>query len=110
MEAKAKVIREEYASARTTLTASLEAELTEWKARISAAADSVAEKKAAAKTAIQTKIADLHAKHDAAQKKLQALKQANTAAFGELKGGVKTAIDDVKTAVQHARAEIASAS
>jgi len=109
VEAKAKAVREQYDAARSALTASLDAELAEWKGRIGAAIDSAAEKKATAKAAVQEKIADLHAKHDAAQKKIQALKQANAAAFGELQHGVRTAIGEVKTAVQHARKEIASA-
>jgi len=108
--AKAKFVLEEYDFARRALTASLDAELAEWKARIGAALDTAAEKKVAAKAAVQAKIANLHAKHEAAQKKLRALKQANTAAFGELHRGVQTAIVEVKTALQHARADIAKAS
>ena len=107
-EAKAKVVREEYDSARRSLIASVEAELVEWKARISTAFDVAAEKKAAATTAFQAKVADVHAKHDAAQKKVHALKQANEAAFSELHLGVRAAIAEVKTALQHARADIAA--
>ena len=59
----------------------MDAELAELKARISTAQEAAAEKKATAKAAIQAKIADLQAKHEAAQKKLHALKQANAAAF-----------------------------
>ena len=110
MEAKAKAVREEYDSARRALTASLDAELAEWKARIGAAVDAAAEKKADAKAAVQAKIADLNAKQEAAQKKLHALKQANTAAFGELHRGAQTAIAEVKTALEHARAAITAAS
>jgi hypothetical protein len=109
-EAKAKAVREEYDSARHTLTASFEAELVEFRARISTAMDAAAETKAAAKAAIQAKMADLHAKHDAAQKKVHALKQANEAAFTELHRGVQAAIAEVKTALQHAHADIAAAS
>jgi len=109
MEAKAKVAREEYDFARNALTTSLDAELVEWKARIGATLDAAAEKKAeAAKAAVQAKIADMQAKHEAAQKKLHSLKQANAAAFDELQRGVSSAIADVKTAVQHARAHIAA--
>jgi len=110
VDAKAKAVREEYDSTRSALTASLDAELAEWKARIGTAHDAAAEKKAATKATVQAKIADLHAKHEAAQKKLYALKQANSAAFGELHRGVQTAIAEVKTAVQHARADITAAS
>ena len=109
-EAKAKVVREEYDSARRALTASFEAELVEFKARISTAMDAVAETKAAAKATIQAKMADLHAKHDAAQKRVHALKQANEAAFTELHRGVQAAIAEIKTALQHAHADIAAAS
>ena len=109
-EAKAKAVREDYDSTRRALTASLDAELAEWKARINTSLDAAAETKAAAKAAVEAKIADLHAKHEAAQKKLQALKQANVAAFDELHRGVRTAIAEVKTAVQHARADITAAS
>jgi regulator of replication initiation timing len=107
-EAKAKLLREEYDSARHVLTASLEAELVEWKARISTAFDVTAEKKASATTALQAKGADVHAKHEAAQKKLHALKQANEAAFSELHRGVRAAIAEIETALQHARADIAA--
>jgi polyhydroxyalkanoate synthesis regulator phasin len=99
MEATAKAVREECDNARRMLTASLEAELDEWKARIGTAMDAAAEKTAAAKTAVQAKIADAHAKHDAAQKKLHALKQANAAAFNELHHGVRAAIAEVKSAL-----------
>jgi hypothetical protein len=109
-EAKAKALHEEYESTRTALTASLDAELAEWKTRINAVLDAAADRKAAAKATIQAKLSDLHAKQEAAQKKLQALKQANAAAFGELQHGVRTAINEVKTAVQHARADIRAAS
>ncbi|MGA2146676.1 MAG: hypothetical protein ABSH49_17135 [Bryobacteraceae bacterium] len=109
-EAKAKAVREQYDSARHALAASLEAELVEWKARISAAYDVAAEKKAAATAAIQAKMADLHAKHEAAQKKVNALKQANEGAFGELHRGVLAAIAEIKTALQHARADTTAAS
>jgi regulator of replication initiation timing len=109
-EAKAKVSRAEYDSARHALIASLEAELVEWKARIDTAFDTAAGKKAAATAAVQAKVADLHAKHDAAQKKLQALKQANEAVFNELHRGVLAAIGEIKAALQHARADIAAAS
>jgi len=51
-DAKAKAVREQYDSARHALAASLEAELVEWKARISAANDVATEKKAAATAAI----------------------------------------------------------
>jgi chromosome segregation ATPase len=108
-EAKAKVVREEYDSARHAMTASLEAELVEWKARINTAFDVATGKKAAATAAIQAKVADVHAKHEAAQKKLHALKQANEAAFSELHRGVQTAIAELKTALQHARADIDAA-
>jgi len=108
VEAKAKAVREEYASARSVLTASLDAELAEWKARIGAAVVAAAEKKADAKAAVQAKLADLHTKQADAQKKLHALKQADAAAFGELHHGVQTAIGEVKTALQHARAAIAA--
>jgi len=107
-EAKAKAVREEYDSARRTLTASLEAELVEWKARISTAFDMAAEKKTAATAAIQAKVADVRAKHEAAQKKLHALKQANEAAFSEMHRGVRAAITEIETALQHARADIAA--
>ncbi len=110
VEAKAKTFREEYDSARSALTASLDAELAEWKTRIGATLDAAAEKKVAAKSAVQAKIADLQAKHEAAQKKLHALKQANAAAFSELQRGVRAAIAEVKTAVQHARTDISAAS
>lgn len=50
-EAKAKAAREEYDSARRALTASLDAELAEWKARIDAALDAAAGKKVAATAA-----------------------------------------------------------
>jgi polyhydroxyalkanoate synthesis regulator phasin len=110
IEAKAKALHAEYESTRKALTASLDAELAEWKTRIGTALDVAAEKKAEAKATIQAKLTDLHAKHEAAQKKLQALKQANAAAFGELHHGVRTAIGEVKTAVQHARADILAAS
>jgi hypothetical protein len=110
VEAKAKAVREEYASARSALTASLDAELAEWKVRIGATVDAAAEKKADAKTAVEAKIADLHVKYEAAQKKLDALKQADAAAFNELHRGVQTAIGEVKTALQHARKNIAAAS
>ena len=73
------------------------------------AIDVAAGKKAAATASIKVKIADLHAKHDAAQKKLHALKQTNAAAFGELHRGVQTAIGEVRTALEHARADIAAA-
>jgi polyhydroxyalkanoate synthesis regulator phasin len=109
-EAKAKLLREEYDSARRSLIASTEAELVEWKARISTAFDVAAGKKAAATAAVQAKVADVHAKHEAAQKKLHALKQANEAAFSELHRGVRAAIAEVKTALQHARADIDAAS
>jgi len=109
-EAKAKAVREDYDSTRRALIASLDAELAEWKARISTAFDAAAETKAAAKAAVQAKIADLHTRHEAAQKELQALKQANAAAFDELHRGVRTAIAEVKTAVQHARADLTAAS
>jgi len=110
MEAKARAAHEEYDFARNALTASLDAELAEWKTRIGTALDEAAEKKAAAaKAAVQAKIADMQAKHEAAQKKLHALRQANAAAFGELQHGVRRAISEVKTAVQHARADIAAA-
>jgi hypothetical protein len=108
-EAKAKALGEQYDSARHALAASLEAELVEWKARITAAYDVATEKKSAATAAIQTKMADLHAKHEVAQKKALALKQANEAAFGELHRGVLAAIADVKTALQSAHADIAAA-
>ena len=107
-EAKATVLREEYDSARRSLIASMQAELVEWKARISTAFDVAAEKKTAAAAAIQAKMADVHAKHDAAQKKLHALKQANEAAFNELHRGVRVAIAEIETALQHARADIAA--
>jgi hypothetical protein len=110
VEATAKTVREECNIVRGTLIASLEAELAEWKARIGTAVDAAAGKKASSKAAIQAKIADMHSKHDAAQKKLHALKQANAEAFDELHHGVRTAIADVKTAVQHARADIAAGS
>jgi chromosome segregation ATPase len=109
-EAKAKVVREEYDSARRSLIGSVEAELVEWKARITTAFDAAAEKKAAATTALQAKVADVHAKHDAAQKKLHALKQANEAAFNELHRGVRAAIGELKTALEHARTDITKAS
>jgi chromosome segregation ATPase len=107
-EAKAKVLREEYDSARRALIASVEAELVEWKARISTAFDVATEKKASATAVIQTKVADVHAKHEVAQKKLHALKQANEAAFSELHRGVRAAIAEIETALQHARADIAA--
>ncbi len=107
-EAKARVVREEYDSARHALTVSLEAELVEWKARISTAFDVTTGKKASATAAIQAKMADVHAKHDAAQKRLHALKQANEAAFSELHRGVRAAIAEIETALQHARADIAA--
>ena len=110
VETKAKAFREEYDSARSALTASLDAELTEWKTRIGATLDAANEKKVAAKSAVQAKIADLQAKHEAAQKKLHALKQANAAAYGELQRALRTAIAEIKTAVQHARADISAAS
>lgn len=106
--AKAKVLREEYDSARRALIASVEAELVEWKARIGIAFGTAAEKKAAATTAFQAKVADVHAKHEVAQKKLHALKQANEAAFNELHRGVRAAIAEIETALQHARADIAA--
>ena len=109
VEAKAKAFREEYDATRSALTASLDAELAEWEARINAALDAAAEKKAGAKAAIQAKIAELRAKHEAAKKQLHALKQANVSAFDELHRGVKTAIGEVKTAVHHAHADIAAA-
>jgi regulator of replication initiation timing len=106
LEAKAKAVGEEYSSARSAMTASLDAELVEWKARIGTALDAAVEKQAAAaKSAIQEKIADLHAKHDAAQKKVHALKQASAAAYGELQRGVRTAIGEMKTALQHVRSD-----
>jgi hypothetical protein len=110
VEATAKAVREEYENVRHILTASLEAELVEWKARIGTAIDAAAEKKASLKTSIQEKIAEMHSKNDAAEKKMHALKQANAAAYGELQHGVRAAIAELKTAVQHARADIASAS
>jgi hypothetical protein len=110
VEAKAKVVREEYDATRRALTASLDAELAEWKARIGTVLDTAAGKKVAATAAVHARIADLHAKHEAAQKKLHALKQANTAAFGDLHRGLETAIGELKTALQHARADIAAAS
>jgi Skp family chaperone for outer membrane proteins len=109
-EAKAKVFREEYDSARHALTASLEAELAEWKARINTTFGAAAEKKTAATAAVHAKLADLHAKQDAAQKQVHALKMANEAAFNELQRGVRVAIDEVKTALQRARADVTSAS
>lgn len=109
VEAEAKAVREEYASVRSVLTASLDAELAEWKVRIGAAVDLAAEKKADAKTAVKAKIADLKAKHEAAQRKLHALKHADMAAFDELHHGVRTARAAVKTALQHAHADIAAA-
>jgi len=109
VEAKAKVVHEEHDFARRALTASLDAELAEWKVRIGAALDAAAEKKVAAKAAVQARIADLQAKQEAAQKKVHALKQANAAAFGELHRGVQTAIGEVRTALEHARADIAAA-
>jgi len=108
-ETKAKAVRQEYDSARGALAASLDAELAEWKARISDALAAAVEKKAAAKASVEAKIADLHVKHEAAQKKLDALKQADASAFGELHRGVRTAIAEVNTAAQRARAEIAAA-
>jgi uncharacterized protein YicC (UPF0701 family) len=109
VEAEAKTVREEYASARSALTASFEAELAEWKARIGGAVVAAAEKKTDAKAAIQAKLADLHAKQADAQKKLHALKLADAAAFDELCHGVRTAIAEVKTALQHAHKDIAAA-
>ena len=109
-EAKAKAVREEYDSARHALTASLEAELAEWKARINTTFGAAAEKKTAATAAVHAKLADLHAKQDAAQKQVHALKMANEAAFNELQRGVRVAIDEVKTALQRARADVTSAS
>jgi predicted nucleic acid-binding Zn-ribbon protein len=109
VEAKARAVREEYDAARKVLTASLDAELAEWKDRIGAAVDLAAGKKADAKTAVKAKIADLKAKHEAAQRKLHALKHADMAAFDELHHGVRTARAAVKTALQHAHADIAAA-
>ena len=109
LEAKAKSLGEEYSSAGSAMAASLEAELVEWKERIGTALDAAAEKKAAAaRSAIQEKIAELHAKHDAAQKKVRALKQASVAACGELQHGVRTAIGEIKTALQHVRSDDAA--
>jgi predicted nucleic acid-binding Zn-ribbon protein len=110
MEATARALRAEYDSARRALTASLDAELAECKALIGMAVDVAAGKKAAATASVHAKIADLRAKQEAAQKKLHALKDANEAAFGELHQGVRTAIADVKTSVQRARAEIGARS
>jgi regulator of replication initiation timing len=107
-EVEAKVVREEYDSARRSLIASVEADLVEWKARINTIFDATAEKKAAATTTLQAKAADVHARHEAAQKKLHALKQANEAAFNELHRGVRAAIGELKTALEHARKDIAA--
>jgi polyhydroxyalkanoate synthesis regulator phasin len=109
-EAKAKVLREEYDSARRFLIASMEAELVEWKARIGAAFDAATEKKASATVVIHAKMADVHAKHGAAQKKLHALKQANEAAFSELHRSARAAIAEIRTALQKARSDIDAAS
>jgi predicted nucleic acid-binding Zn-ribbon protein len=108
-EATAKALRQEYDSARHVLTASLDGELAELKALIGMAADVAAGKKAAATASVQAKLADLRAKHEAAQKKLHALKQANVAAFGELHRGVRSAIGEVTAALQRARKDIAGA-
>jgi chromosome segregation ATPase len=108
LEAKATILREEYETTRSALSATLEAELAEAKARIGVILETAADKKASAKAAVEAKIADLHKKYEAARQKLQNLKKTNASAYGELHRGVQAAINDVQTALQRARAEITS--
>jgi len=110
-EAKARELREEYDSTRHALITSIEGELAEWKSRVDQALLHVAaEKKADLNAGVQAKIADLHAKHDAAEKSLDSLKQASVVAFRELHRGLNTAITELETAFQHALTDVASAS
>ena len=110
-EAKAKELREQYDSTRRALITSIEGELAEWKSRIDEAVlHAAAEKKADVDAGVQAKLADLRAKHDAAEKSLHALGQASVVAFRELHRGLNTAIGELETALQHAYTDIASAS
>ena len=109
-EAMLKVMHDEYDSAKRSLIAVMDAELAELKARLDDGKHQAAEVKAAVKSAVDAKIAHARSKHEAAQKQLGALKQANTAAFNEVHRGVQSAISEVKTALEHARAEISKAS
>lgn len=108
-EARAKVIHEEYEAAKRSLIAVMDAELAEWKARIDEASHLAAQVKADVKSSVDAKIADVSAKQEAAQKKLHSLKQANATAFNEVQHGVQAAIGEVKTALEHARADITKA-
>lgn len=109
MEAESKAALEEYEFARKALTTSLEADLTELKTRIAAASVALDGKDEAVQSEIRTKIADLQARYEAAQKKLQAIKDASVVAFGELHHGVRTAVAEVKSAARRAQEHIAAA-
>ena len=108
-EARAKVVQEEYDAAKRSLVTVMDAELAEWKTRIDEAQRMAAQVKADVKKSVDAKIADAHAKQETAQKKLHALKQANATAFNEVQRGVQAAIGEVKTALEHARADITKA-
>ena len=108
-EAMLKVMRSEYESAKHSLIAVMDAELAELKARLDDGKHQAAEVKATVKSAVDAKIAQARSKHEAAPKELETLKRANTAAFNEVHRGVQSAISEVKTALEHARAEISKA-
>jgi len=109
-EVMLKVMHDEYGSAKRSLIAAMDAELAELKARIDDGKHQAAELKSAVKSAVDAKIAHARSKHEAAHKELQSLKRANAAAFNEVHHGVQSAMSELKTALEHARAEIAKAS
>jgi hypothetical protein len=80
----------------------IEAQMKEFAAKIDILATKAGQAKAEAKVKYYEQIEGLRAKQESVRQKLQGLKEPGSEAWGDLKKGIDSALEDLKVAVQSA--------